>query len=242
MTAKAGIQIQLKSPGCKLLYSERDMYIMNFEICIGNSMICSDIWHKYHEWYLELLYVISRAVRRVKFETILKYHEWYLCQVSLQIMLLFGYATTRKDFVIFTCRYFKLSCNTTALSQSNWRNFSCSSIMYVPNSAWCREGSGIGGRVRKKHQSYQLLWNWKKGWTFAYSLHLVAYDETCFSPLIVISTPFSNQWLWPKRTAKPTRRTLWTFFFCIAFLWMLQISESDSHLNTIVKKNYTSVR
>ena len=30
----------------------------------------------------ELLYVISRAVRRVKFETILKYHEWYLCQIS----------------------------------------------------------------------------------------------------------------------------------------------------------------
>ena len=51
MIAKAGIQIHLKSPGCKLLYSEieRDMYIMNFEICIGNSMICSDIWHKYHE-------------------------------------------------------------------------------------------------------------------------------------------------------------------------------------------------
>ena len=38
-------------------------------ICIGNSMICSDIWHKYHKWYFELLYVISRAVRQVKFET-----------------------------------------------------------------------------------------------------------------------------------------------------------------------------
>ena len=38
-------------------------------ICIGNSMISSDIWHKYHEWYF-------------KFETILKYHEWYLCQIS----------------------------------------------------------------------------------------------------------------------------------------------------------------
>ena len=31
---------------------------------------------------LLLLYVISRAVRRVKFETILKYHEWYLCQIT----------------------------------------------------------------------------------------------------------------------------------------------------------------
>ena len=39
-----------------------------------NSMIRSDI--------SKVLYVISRAVRRVKFETILKYHEWYLCQIS----------------------------------------------------------------------------------------------------------------------------------------------------------------
>ena len=30
----------------------------------------------------KLLYVISRVVRRVKFETILKYHKWYLCQIS----------------------------------------------------------------------------------------------------------------------------------------------------------------
>ena len=34
-----------------------------------NGCICSDI--------SKLLYVISRAVRRVKFETILKYHKWY---------------------------------------------------------------------------------------------------------------------------------------------------------------------
>ena len=30
----------------------------------------------------KLLYVISRAVRRVKFETILKHRKWYLCQIS----------------------------------------------------------------------------------------------------------------------------------------------------------------
>ena len=47
----------------------------------------------------------------------------------VQIMLLFVYTTTRKRFVIFTCRYFKLSWNTTALSQSNCRNFSRSSII-----------------------------------------------------------------------------------------------------------------
>ena len=40
-----------------------------FNISIGNSTICSDIWHKYHESYFKLLYVISGAVRRVKFET-----------------------------------------------------------------------------------------------------------------------------------------------------------------------------
>ena len=43
-------------------------------------------------------------------------------------MLLFVYTTTRKRFVIFTCRYFKLSWNTAALSQSNCRSLSCSGI------------------------------------------------------------------------------------------------------------------
>ena len=76
----------------------------------------------------KLLYVISRAARRVKFETILKWKEWYLCPKSCTKMLLFVYTTTRKGFVVFTSRYFKLSWNTTALSQSNCRNFSCSSI------------------------------------------------------------------------------------------------------------------
>ena len=27
----------------------RDLYLL------GNSMICSDIWHKYHEWYFEIV-------------------------------------------------------------------------------------------------------------------------------------------------------------------------------------------
>ena len=25
------------------------------DVSIGNSMICSDIWHKYHEWYFEIV-------------------------------------------------------------------------------------------------------------------------------------------------------------------------------------------
>ena len=43
-------------------------------------------------------------------------------------MLLFVYTTTHHTSVIFKCRYFKLSRNTTALSHSDCRNFSCSSI------------------------------------------------------------------------------------------------------------------
>ena len=42
-------------------------------------------------------------------------------------ILLIGYYYPQR-FVIFTCRYFKLSWNTPALSQSNCRNLSCRSI------------------------------------------------------------------------------------------------------------------
>ena len=27
------------------------------QISIGNSMICSDIWHKYHEWYFRIIII-----------------------------------------------------------------------------------------------------------------------------------------------------------------------------------------
>ena len=93
-------------------------------------MICSDIWLKYHEWYFEIvirMYIVidERSLRQfwnITSGIYAKYH--------VQIMLLFVYTTALKRFVIFTCRYFKLSWNTTALSQSNCRNFSCRSIMF----------------------------------------------------------------------------------------------------------------
>ena len=56
--------------GVKERVSASVIYKCGYHICMGNSMICSDIWHKFGI----LLYVISRAIRRVKFETILKYH------------------------------------------------------------------------------------------------------------------------------------------------------------------------
>ena len=80
-------------------------------ICIGNSMISSDNLFGINTMsdISKLLYVISRAVRRVKLETILKYHDWYLCQISRINHAIFFYTTTRKKVVIFTYRYFKLS-------------------------------------------------------------------------------------------------------------------------------------
>ena len=31
------------------------IFLMRSSTCIGNSMICSDIWHKYHEWYFKIV-------------------------------------------------------------------------------------------------------------------------------------------------------------------------------------------
>ena len=61
-----------------------------------------------------------------------KYHEWYLCRYYLFIL------RPAKRFVIFICRYFKLSWDITALSQSNCRNFSCSG-MSIGSSMICSD-------------------------------------------------------------------------------------------------------
>ena len=73
-------------------------------------MISSDIWHKITTSDIsKLLYVILRALRQMKFETIFKYHEWYLCQISRTNRAIICLYFSHKRFVIFTCRYFKLS-------------------------------------------------------------------------------------------------------------------------------------
>ena len=107
-------------------------------ISIGDSMICSDIWHKY-QWYYQSYRVIFQNCY-TQFHKLLG--KWNLRQFwnitsgiyakyHMQIMLLFVYTTIRKRFVIVTCGYFKLRWNTTALSQSNCRKFSCSSINFL---------------------------------------------------------------------------------------------------------------
>ena len=63
----------------------------------------------------KLLYVISRALRRLKFEKILKYHEWYLCQIS------------RTNYAII-CFYYT--------SDSLWKIWLVESIQSIHNSLW----------------------------------------------------------------------------------------------------------
>ena len=62
-------------------------------ISIGNSMISNDIYFGINTTsdISKLFYVISQAVRRVKFETILKYHKWHLCQIMLLLICLYYY-------------------------------------------------------------------------------------------------------------------------------------------------------
>ena len=91
-------------------------------------MICSDIWHKYHVWYFEIVIRNFTPLGGWNLRQFWNITSGIYAKYHVQIMLLFVYSTTHKRFLIFTCRYFKLSWNTTALSQSNCRNFSCSSI------------------------------------------------------------------------------------------------------------------
>ena len=111
------------------------------EICIGNSMICSDIWHKYHKLYFKIV--------KHNFMSCWASDIWDNLEISQvlfvpNIMDKSSYylfiTTTHKRFVIFTCtgRYFKLSWNTTALiKSSNCRNFSCSSTKWLKPRVAC---------------------------------------------------------------------------------------------------------
>ena len=81
--------------------------------------------HKYQEWYFKI--VIRNwneiwdnfEISRVVFMPNITYGSWYYLLILLPAKGFTG---------IFTFRYFKLSWNTTALSQSDCRNFSSSSI------------------------------------------------------------------------------------------------------------------
>ena len=70
---KTRVGPQVADPG-EVSIIRKNVYCSRSAISIGNSMICSHIWHKYHESYFEIVII----------ETILRYHDhqWYLCQIS----------------------------------------------------------------------------------------------------------------------------------------------------------------
>ena len=71
------------------LYPSNWSYLKNLWLSIGTSIICSDIWHKYHVWYFEIVIQnFTSRYRRVKFVTIWKYHKWYICQISRTFFIL----------------------------------------------------------------------------------------------------------------------------------------------------------
>ena len=95
--------------------------------------------------------------------------------------------TYKSCYYLFTCRYFKLSWNTTALSQSNCRNFSCSSISKEIESFYSNlletnssnppismRNSMLLSRIYKfhnyhlrNHRPLNQIWhflNWKMSW------------------------------------------------------------------------------
>ena len=90
----------------------------------------------------KLLYVISQAVRRVKFRQFWSITSSIFPKYHVQIMLLFVYTTTRKRFVIFTCRYFKLSWNATALSVIVWESVPVAKRCGQP--IWLKLGTEVG--------------------------------------------------------------------------------------------------
>ena len=58
------------------------------KISIGNSLICSDIWHKYHEWYFKIVLHNLEQFWNITSGIYAKYH--------VQFMLLIVYTTTWK--------------------------------------------------------------------------------------------------------------------------------------------------
>ena len=79
----------------------------------------------------KLLHVISRAVWRVKFETILKYHKWYLCQISRTnhaLICLYNYLQTVCNFHMYV---FQIKLKYHGSKPIKLQNFSCSSVVAV---------------------------------------------------------------------------------------------------------------
>ena len=135
------------------------------------------------------MYIISRAVKRVKFETIWNFTSVIYAKYHVQIMLLYVYTTLCKSLVIFTCRYFKLRRNTTALSQSNCRNFLCSGIRFVTlNKIWKQFGCAVLNKC-----SYFI--GWEKRCNLEQKMVWFGNKSPCWEPIRFHGSPVISKWM-----------------------------------------------
>ena len=111
-------------------------------------------------------FFMRNFLRRVKFGQFWNITSGIDAKYHVEIMLLFVYTTTIKRFVIFTFRYFRLSWNTTALSQSNCRHFSCSSITWVLNQRYVILINGLT-KIKSSQNKLQIRWTNTRQWNTA---------------------------------------------------------------------------
>ena len=135
----------------------------------------------------KLLYVNLRQFWNITSSIYAKYH--------VQIILWFVYTTTQKRFVIFTRRYFKLSWNTTVLSQSNCRNFSCSSITRVNHLiTFCYNGWQITLTIASFWHVYQIdcTKNFRAIKVWLKSIHWLLFKPTTATSLRISQAWFKS--------------------------------------------------
>ena len=70
---------------CQTLNCKNDA-ALNARVITGNSMICGDIWHKYHEWYFEIVWNITSGIYA-------KYHVLVLILLNQWLKLTMLWAT-----------------------------------------------------------------------------------------------------------------------------------------------------
>jgi len=140
-------------------------------------VIFRNCYTKFHEplseWNLRQFWNIVNGIYA-------KYH--------VQIMLLIVHTTTSKRFVIFPRRYFKLSWNTTALSQSNCRKFSCNSIN-TSNTDWIILACAMDRTKLVK----SICETWLKSLLWAPNLYMYQDLIMCHDCLVNSHRRFANQ-------------------------------------------------
>ena len=142
-----------------------------------------------------LFYVIHKPLGEWNSRQFWNITSGIYAKYHVKILLLFVYTTSHKRFVIFTCRYFKLSWNITALSQSNGRNFSCSCTIQYNYTVYFNTRKYLFWKLsRKEHRfnKFRAVTCWRKGGHyFIWNKNIPSLPGNTFS-LILIKINFAT--------------------------------------------------